>query len=107
MGLSPLSSTTTSDLHVSIEKRTSTEVSFGFVLVEDRSSPFGSYRTYSPTGNRVSEEPSRQGAVEWGYHYPVDGDRFRYAGALGLRQPLGTRTLKGTLSFGTTFGLTL
>jgi len=64
MGLSPLSSTTTSDLHVSIEKRTSTEVSFGFVLVEDRSSPFGSYRTYSPTGIRDSEELICQGAVE-------------------------------------------
>lgn len=107
MGLSPLSSTTTSDLHVSIEKRTSTEVSFGFVLVEDRSSPFGSYRTYSPTGIRDSEELICQGAVEWGYHYPVDGDRFRYAGAVRLRQPFGTWTLEGTLNFGTAFGFPL
>lgn len=64
MGLSPLSSVPTSDLHVSIERRTSTGVSLGFILTEDRSSPFGSYHTHSPSS--VMEAPKSSAAwVPW------------------------------------------
>jgi len=64
MGLSPLSSVPTSDLHVSIERRTSTGVSLGFILTEDRSSPFGSYHTHSPS-SVMSTPKSLAAWVPW------------------------------------------
>jgi len=56
MSLSPLYRVLTNDLHVSTARPTSTAVSSGFVVTQNRSPPFGSHHTCSHAAGRPGDD---------------------------------------------------